>query len=316
MSSPQSRRRVLSTLALAGAAGLIRAPLVLASEASLEITTVRLQRPGLCVAALDIAEALLRADGFTDIRYVDAIAATAPVSRGDVDFAAIYPSDAFRVIDTGNAMTLLAGLMVGCFQLFARDGLSTIAGLKGKTVGVQHSNAHALVTLMTAQVGLDPAKDIQWVTLPSAKPIELFMEGKIDAFLGFPPEPQELRTRHFGRALVNTACTPSPVVFTMSIATKRILAAILKATDLCATEPARAARQLVDEGRDVRYDFAFQTLSENGYDKWREYDPEDTIRWYALRLNEVGLIKSGPKKIIAENTNWRFLNELKRELKA
>jgi len=80
MSLPQNRRRVLSTLALAGAAGLIRAPLVLASEASLEITTVRLQRPGLCVAALDIAEALLRADGFTDIRYVDAIAATAPVS--------------------------------------------------------------------------------------------------------------------------------------------------------------------------------------------------------------------------------------------
>ena len=329
MSLPQNRRRVLSTLALAGAAGLIRAPLVLASEASLEITTVRLQRPGLCVAALDIAEALLRADGFTDIRYVDAIAATTPVSRGDVDFAAIYPSDAFRVIDTGNTMTLLAGLMVGCFQLFARDGLSTIAGLKGKTVGVQHSNAHALVTLMAAQVGLDPAKDIQWVTLPSAKPIELFMEGKIDAFLGFPPEPQELRTRHFGRALVNTAVdrpwsqyfccmlagNPN-FVRAYPIATKRILAAILKATDLCATEPARAARQLVDEGRDVRYDFAFQTLSENGYDKWREYDPEDTIRWYALRLNEVGLIKSGPQKIIAENTNWRFLNELKRELKA
>ena len=329
MSLPQSRRRVLSTLALAGAAGLIRAPLVLASEPSLEITTVRLQRPGLCVAALDIAEALLRADGFTDIRYVDAIAATAPVSRGDVDFAAIYPSDAFRVIDTGNAMTLLAGLMVGCFQLYARDGISTIAGLKGKIVGVQHSNAHALVTLMAAQVGLDPAKDIQWVTLPSAKPIELFMEGKIDAFLGFPPEPQELRTRHFGRALVNTAVdrpwseyfccmlagNPN-FVRAYPIATKRVLAAILKATDLCATEPARAARQLVDQGRDVRYDFAFQTLSENGYDKWREYDPEDTIRWYALRLNEVGLIKSGPQKIIAENTNWRFLNELKRELKA
>ncbi len=100
------------------------------------------------------------------------------------------------------------------------------------------------------------------------------------------------------------------------IATKRVLRAILKATDLCATEPGRAARQLIDGGRAERYDYAFQTLSENPYDKWREYDPADTIRWYALRLHEVGLIKSSPKKIIAKNTNWRFLDELKRELKA
>ena len=27
---------------------------------------------------------------------------------------------------------------------------------------------------------------------------------------------------------------------------------------------------------------------ENGYGKWREYDAEDTIRFYALRLHEVG----------------------------
>ena len=49
--------------------------------------------------------------------------------------------------------------------------------------------------------------------------------------------------------------------------------------------------------------------------KWREYDPEDTIRFYALRLREAGMIKSSPNKIIAEGTDWRFFNELKRELK-
>jgi NitT/TauT family transport system substrate-binding protein len=59
-----------------------------------------------------------------------------------------------------------------------------------------------------------------------------------------------------------------------------------------------------------------QTLNEVPYDKWREYDPEDTIRYYALRLHEAGMIKSLPNKIIAENTDWRFLNELKRELTA
>ena len=49
---------------------------------------------------------------------------------------------------------------------------------------------------------------------------------------------------------------------------------------------------------------------------WREYDPEDTLRFYALRLHEAGMIKSSPNALLAEGTDWRFLNELKRELKA
>jgi NitT/TauT family transport system substrate-binding protein len=51
------------------------------------------------------------------------------------------------------------------------------------------------------------------------------------------------------------------------------------------------------------------------YSKWRDYDPEDTVRFYALRMNEVEMIKSSPQKIIAQGTDWRFLRELKKELK-
>jgi NitT/TauT family transport system substrate-binding protein len=94
------------------------------------------------------------------------------------------------------------------------------------------------------------------------------------------------------------------------------LRAILKATDLCAAEPEPTARRLVDRGVAPRYDYALQTLRENGYDKWREYDAEDTVRFYGLRLHETGLVKSTPQKIIADGTDWRFLDELKRELKA
>jgi NitT/TauT family transport system substrate-binding protein len=92
--------------------------------------------------------------------------------------------------------------------------------------------------------------------------------------------------------------------------------AILKAADLCATQPARVAREIVDRGFTPRYDYALQALKELPYDKWREYDPEDTVRFYALRLHEVGMIKSTPQQIIANGTDWRFLNEVKRELKA
>ena len=75
------------------------------------------------------------------------------------------------------------------------------------------------------------------------------------------------------------------------------------------------SRYLVDSGRTPRYDLMRQVLKEIRYDRWRTYDPEDTVRFYALRLREAGMIRSTPQKIIATGTDWRFLNELKKELK-
>jgi len=101
------------------------------------------------------------------------------------------------------------------------------------------------------------------------------------------------------------------------VAARRALRAILKATDLCAHQPERAARFLVDKGYAKQYAPALQAMKEMGmgYSKWRDYDPEDTLRFYSLRLNEVGMIKSSPQKIIAQGTDWRFLRELKKEMK-
>jgi NitT/TauT family transport system substrate-binding protein len=306
---------------------------VLVAEGALETTTVRIGRnPGICVAPQYIAEELLRAEGFTDVRYVEEPAsATEPLAHGKVDFDTNYASNFVRAIDAAEPITLLAGVMVGCFELFGNESIRSIIDLKGKTVGIQGlgSNPHALLTLMASEVGLDPVKDLHWVTDPQVKPIELFEQGKIDAFLGFPPEPQDLRARHIGHVLVNTAVDHpwsqyfccllggnADYVRMYPAATKRVLRAILKATDLCATDPARAARRLVDGGFTPRYDYALQTLNDNPYDKWREYDAEDTIRFYALRLRDAGFIKSTPQKIIADGTDWRFLDEVKRELKA
>jgi len=181
---------------------------------------------------------------------------------------------------------------------------------------------------MAAHVGLDPVSDIHWVTDPSIKPIDAFVEGKIDGFLGFPPEPQELRARNVRHVVVNSALDRpwseyfccmlagnSEYVRKYPVATKRVVRAVLKAADLCVTEPAAVARRLVDGGFTDRYSDALQMLKDLPYDKWREYDAEDTVRFYALRLHEAGMIKADPKKIIADTTDWRFLNELKRELK-
>jgi NitT/TauT family transport system substrate-binding protein len=249
------------------------------------------------------------------------------IAQRKVDFALDFPVLFAPGIDVGKPITVLAGVHVGCFELFAGNDVRTIANLKGKTVGFEIAPA-ALLRLMVAQVGLDPDKDIRWVTDPSVKPLELFVEGKIDAFLGFPPEPQDLRARKIGHVIFSIAVDrpwseyfccmllgDRDYVRKYPVATKRVLRAILKATDLCVTDPARAARRMVDSGLTPRYDYAYQTLKELPYDKWREYDAEDTIRFYALRLHEAGMIKSSPQKIIADGTDWRFLTELKRELK-
>jgi len=330
----QTRRRFLTTVSLAGAAGLLHAPVLQAAEEPLETTTVRLAKRGLCNAPEYVAEELLRAEGFTEIRYINIPGATTSeaIAQGEVDLSMGYASYFVAAIDAGKPVVLLAGIHVGCFELFANEGIRGVAELKGKRVGVEGlgSSPHVFLVAIAAHVGLDPTKDIRWVVGdPSARPFELFAEGKIDAFLGFPPETQELRARHVGHVIFNSAvdrpwsqyfcCMQAAnreFVRNHPVAAKRVLRAIRKATDLCATEPARFAQQMVERGFTDRYDYARQALSEIPYDRWREYDPEDTIRYYALRLHEMGMIKSSPQKIITEGTDWRFLNELKRELKA
>jgi NitT/TauT family transport system substrate-binding protein len=334
MKTMHSRRGFLATLSSASAAGLMGAPKSSAQDGRLETTTVRLAKiAGICIAPQYVADELLRAEGFTDIRFVatDAgIPAALSLARGEVDFTANFAPALVIPIDAGEPITILGGEHIGCFELFAKEGIRSIADLKGRNVGVQGlgSSQYTFLSSMAAHVGLDPVKDINWVTSSSPKPMELFAEGKIDAFLGFPPEPQELRARKIGQVIVNSTidrpwsqyfccmlAAHRDYVRKYPVATKRVLRAIIKAADLCVTQPERVAQRIVDGGFTPRYDYALQTLKEIPYARWREYDAEDTIRFYSLRLREAGMIKSSPAKIIAAGTDWRFFNELKRELK-
>jgi NitT/TauT family transport system substrate-binding protein len=298
-----------------------------------EITTIRLAKnPSICIAPQYVVSDLLNAEGFTNVVYVESDAGveqTKAIARGDIDFTLHFSGPLLLEIDRGASITVLAGIHVGCFELFAREGIRSVADLKGRTVGQQGvgSSPHVFISAMATLVGLDPAKDIEWVTSASVKPIELFAEGKIDAFLGFPPEPQRLRARNIGHVIVNSALDrpwsqyfccmlagTREFVRKNPIATKRVVRAMLRATDLCVSEPALVAQRMVDRGFTPRHDYAVQTLADVPYNRWRHYDPEDTIRFYALRLREARMLKSNPAKIIADAADWRFLNEVRREL--
>jgi NitT/TauT family transport system substrate-binding protein len=328
-----SRRRVLSAIGLAGA-GALAAPRVRAAEAQLETTTVRLAKnPVICFAPLYVCEDLLRMEGFTDIRYVDTKPASTTLSQdlaeGKCDFASNVTATNILFVDSGLPITLVAGIHAGCYELFASAGagIRNIRDLKGKRVGT--IVATDLLEMMAAFVGLDPKKDLTIINDPEAKPLDQFIQGKLDAYMALPPEPQLLHARGFGEVIVRTAtdrpwsqyfcCTLAAwrdFVARNPVATKRVIRAMLKAADLCASEPERAARRLVDGGFVDNYEYALQTLNDNPYAHWRDYDAEDTVRFYALRLREVGAIKKLPQRIIADGTDFRFFDELKRELKA
>ncbi|TIM34701.1 MAG: ABC transporter substrate-binding protein [Mesorhizobium sp.] len=142
------------------------------------------------------------------------------------------------------------------------------------------------------------------------------------------PEPLMLRAKKIGHTVVsNEVDRPWSQYFCCMVAgnadyvnkhpatTKRVLKAILTAADLCASNPELAAQELIAQGFVPNYDDALGTLRETGHDKWRDYDAQDSIRFYALRMQETGMIRSSPQQIIANGTDFRFLKELKRELK-
>jgi NitT/TauT family transport system substrate-binding protein len=156
--------------------------------------------------------------------------------------------------------------------------------------------------------------DIRWVEGKTyAETMPLFVEGRRMPSSGFRHQPQTLRARKIGHVIVNTAqdrpweqyyccmiAARPEFVSRNPVATKRAMRAILKATDICAWEPERVARYMVAQGYEPRYEIALEVIQSLSYNRWRTYNPEDTLRFYALRLHEAGMIKSNPQKLIAQ----------------
>jgi len=160
---------------------LLHAPPSQAAEGALETTTVRIGKlSAICLAPQYVSEELLRAEGFTDIRYVevsDPAAIGQAIGRGEADFSTGFAIDPIQAIDAGAPIVVLAGVHVGCYELLAKPDIRRITELKGKKVA---ADSPLLLTLMAAQVGLDPANDIHWVTGTdsSFNPLELFAEAR------------------------------------------------------------------------------------------------------------------------------------------
>ena len=254
------------------------------------------------------------------------------LAAGEIDFNMGFIGGFIAQIDTGAPVIVLSGVHVGCFQLLARDAIRTVRDLKGKSVGITErgTGRHHFFVSLLGYIGLDHRRDVRFVERPPAESRQLFADGKLDAYQAFAEEVYELRDRKVGRVLLDSAVdrpwsqyfccvwAASPeFVRKHPVATRRALRAFLKATDMCGLEPERSVRILGERGfmPDGEHQTMLRLLRDLPFGKWRETDPEDTVRFYALRLREAGLIKASPQKILADGTDWRFLNELRKELK-
>jgi NitT/TauT family transport system substrate-binding protein len=315
------------------AATLLGMPGRAAGEPPPEIRRIRLVRvAALCFAPQYVAEELLHQEGFSEVEYVKLFETIPSTLAKSADLAMFGGPSILPAIDAGFPIVAITGVHEGCWELFAHEGISSIRDLKGKAVAIGSIGGvdHVWLSSMLAYVGIDPRSEINWVTTSRwGEAQRLFVEGKVAAFLAFPPEPQELRAKKIGTVILNTTLDrPWSQYFCCMVAghrdfiqqhpvaTKRALRAMLKAADICSQNPERAARLLVEKGYGSSYDIALEVLKGLSYNRWRTDDPEDTLRFHALRLREAGMIKSTPQQIIARGSDWRFLNELKRELKA
>jgi NitT/TauT family transport system substrate-binding protein len=285
-------------------------------------------------APLYFAEQLLAAEGFTSVQYIDVPRGTdlGQLAAGAVD---IGISDAWSVTgaaDAGDQLVILAGVQNSAFVIVGNDRVQSVQDLKGKRIWALNRDAtdssYLLMAALLSYVGIDVDAEVEFVVPSAANLITQFLEGSVDAGYVIRPYSTIFRNANIGHVVLDGMVDPpwSQYFGSMAtanrdfvekhpVATKRALRAILKATDVCAREPERVARYFIEKGiTKFPYDLALDAIPGVSFAAWREFNPEDTVRFYALRLKEAGLVKSNPDELVARATDWRYLNEIKREL--
>ena len=303
-------------------------------DGPLETTSIRLFSlpPANCIAAQYMAEPFLREEGFTDVQYIPLAPkdAFSRITAGEVDFGVWYMANLAPRIADGAPLVMLGGIHLGCWQVVATGDIKTMTDFKGKTVSIISPDfTDGMFMAMTlANVGLDLRKDVKVVNYPPSEYARLLSSGEIDAVVATPPVATDLRAKGIGRVVINSVADPPWSNYYCCTAfahrawmekhpaaAKRALRAMLKGADVVSKDPDGAARFMVDRRYTNNYDYTCQILREVPYDVWRDYDPVDSMRFYALRLKEAGLMDITPEEILKRGTDFRYLTELKRELK-
>lgn len=335
-----SRRTALAGLAAGAGVGLAGFGWdSQAAEPPPETTRIRLLAdpdvPIVCYAPIYLVEEFLRQEGFTDIGYNGyggGWSEAAVLARGEVDFAATFTSDGLVAMESNAEITFVGGVHSGCVEIYAHDrvrGLTDVAGHRLLAGGV-NSPEHIMLSLILGYVGVDPVKDVEWVFEPDYnKWAGLFADDRIDVLFTSPTPSYAVRDMKIGHVILNSTlddpwrhyiccmlAARSAFVRDHPVAAKRAVRAFMKARDFCASDPRSARDLLLERGVTDSAAYASMLFDEIAYGNWRDYDPRSTVRFFALRLRETGFIDRTPESIIASNTDFRFFEEIRQEMKS
>ena len=309
-----------------------------------ETTTIRIASPFACDPPLWLAKDFLREEGFTDVQYVIEAQGTAKwVAAGAADIGPGHPEAIVAAIDAGVPIVALAGIHTGCQELWAAPGITSVRDLRGKRVAIFSRSTQdqffLFFSTLCAYVGIDPLTNVSFfeVAPDYAGMMTAYLDGRSDALLAAADGASVLRreSRNPGTKILDQS-TDKPWSQYLCcllvahrewarrnpVATKRATRAVLRAADATAKDRPAAARAGV--GASIRNllghanvpveDILNETIAMPSYD-WREYDPEETLRFFALRLGDVKLIKSTPQQIIAQGSDAAFMRQLRTGLK-
>ncbi|MEX2247270.1 MAG: ABC transporter substrate-binding protein [Dehalococcoidia bacterium] len=357
---PLSRREFLRVAASAGAVGAgvvllgacapddsdgnpTSAPETVADPPT-ETTTIRLNKLGsLCTTPMYFAGQFLPAEGFTDVQYIkdaNGDMGVQQIAAGEIDIGLVYAPLWALAADRGDPVVLLAGVHPTCFELFGNDSVQSLRDLKGKRIAVGKIDPtdlhYGFMATLLAYVGISLENEVEFVVAGFDPAVAQMKAGTIDAMIAFPPITTYMRANNIGHLVIDgildapwsqhlccMAVANRDFMEKHPVAAKRGLRALLTAADVCAREPERAARYLIDTGYTEPfeataypqdYDSVLHTVMHMSYSAWRDFNPEDTMRFVALRLKEAGIVKSTPGELIARASDWRYLEQIKREL--
>ena len=285
--------------------------------------------PPECDPGIWLAQDYLRDEGFTDVHYVDTnFTLTGWLKDGTADIAPAHPEFIVATIDAGLPLTVLTPLHSSCLEVWADRTIATVSDLRGRRISVRVGNtSDQFFTYFAALLGYIGINEVHFIEAgidSYGQMIAAFTEGRADAVLAGGAEGPRLRRLKAPGIVILDTMTDKPwsqyecchLVASRDwarqnpIATKRATRAVLKATDRAAKDHARAAHDSVASGYPKEESLVLAAMNMCKYN-WRDVEPEETVRFFALRLADAKVIKSTPQQLIAGGTDFAWMRQLR-----
>lgn len=142
--------------------------------------------------------------------YTDSLNA---LNTGNVDANSQTLNDTLASVSGGaqQKVVLVNDNSTGNDQIIAREGINTVADLRGKKVAAEQGTVdHYLLLLALEQAGLSPS-DIEFMPLATADAAAAFANGKVDAVGVFAPFTTTALERKGSKAIATSADFPGAI---------------------------------------------------------------------------------------------------------